>query len=210
MIVYGSTLSPFVRKVLVYGSERGLDMTQKPTAFGKPDPEFEATSPFKKIPGFRDGDFVMSDSTAIIAYLEAKYPDGRLTPTEPAHVGRVTWFEEFADTVAFPPFAKVFFNRVVAPLMGREGDLAVADAAQADELPPMFAYLEGQIDGDYLVGDALSVADIAIASIFVNLVHCGAAPDASAYPTLTAWIGQMHGRPSFAKWIAADTAFLQR
>ena len=101
MIVYGSTLSPFVRKVLVYGTERGLDMTQKPTAFGKPDPEFEATSPFRKIPGFRDGDFVMSDSTAIIAYLEAKYCEGRLTPATAEQVGRVTWFEEFADTVAF-------------------------------------------------------------------------------------------------------------
>jgi glutathione S-transferase len=103
MIVYGNPLSPFVRKVLVYCHEREIDVETKFGRPGVPNPEFEATSPFGKIPGFQDGDFRISDSSAIIAYLEAKFPEGRLIPTDPEGAARVTWFDEFADTIAFPP-----------------------------------------------------------------------------------------------------------
>jgi glutathione S-transferase len=204
MIVYGVPLSPFVRKVLVYGDERGLALEMKPTRFGQPDPEFDETSPFGKVPGFRDGDFTISDSSAIIAYLEAKFPQGRLIPSDPQSAARVTWFDEFADTVAFPSFSTVFFNRVVAPMVGRPQDLAAADKAQAEGIPPMFDYLESQIDGDYLVGNTLTLADISVGSMLMNLNHCDACADAERYPKVSAYAAKLHARPSFAKWRAVE------
>ena len=83
MIVYGSSLSPFVRKVLAYASEKGIDVEVKPTALGDADSDFRAASPFGKMPGFSDGDFQLADSSAIIHYLEAKQPEPNLIPTEP-------------------------------------------------------------------------------------------------------------------------------
>jgi glutathione S-transferase len=74
MIVYGSSLSPFVRKTLAYAAEKRIDVVVKPVGLGSPEPEFVACSPFRKMPGFRDGDFTISDSTAIITYLEASSP----------------------------------------------------------------------------------------------------------------------------------------
>lgn len=210
MIVYGSPLSPFVRKVLVYCEERGLEVETKFGRPGVPDPDFEATSPFGKIPGFQDGDFRISDSSAIIAYLEAKYPDGRLIPTDPAGAARVTWFDEFADTIAFPPGAKVFFNRIVAPLIGRPADVAAADAALADEMPRVYAYLEGVIDGPYLVGERLTLADIAVGSFLVNMDLCDGRAAATAYPKLCGWAEAIHARPSFAKWRAIVDKILKR
>ncbi len=210
MIVYGASLSPFVRKVMVYGEERGLDLELKMIGIGSPDPDFAEASPFRKMPGFRDGDFTISDSTAIIAYLEAKYPEGRLMPADPRHVARVTWFEEFADTIAMPIGGKVFFNRVVAPLIGREGDLATADTALATEMPAVYAYLETQIDGEFLVGDTLTVADISVASVLANMNLCDGAPCDGTYPKLCAWAKTMHARPSFAKWRGVDHKILQR
>lgn len=204
MIVYGVPLSPFVRKVLVYGEERGLNLQLQPTVFGQPSPEFQETSPFKKIPGFRDGDFKISDSSAIIAYLEAKFPEGRLIPADPESAARVTWFDEFADTIFFKPAAAIFGNRVVAPLLGRPGDMAAADAAQADELPAMYDYLETQIDGDFLVGENMTLADVSVASVLMNMAHCDAAVEAEKHPKLTAWAAKMHARPSFAKWRAVE------
>ena len=55
------------------------------------------------------------------------------------------------------------FNLVVAPrFLGREGDLQVADKAQAEELPPLLDYLERVMpDSGYLVDDRLTLADIA-------------------------------------------------
>jgi glutathione S-transferase len=208
MIVYGSPLSPFVRKVLVYCHERGIAVETVFGRPGQPNPAFEATSPFGKIPGFRDGDFTISDSSAIIAYLEAKFPEGRLIPVDPAGAARATWYDEFADTIAFPPGAKVFFNRVVAPLVGRPQDLAAADAALADEMPKIYAYLESVIDGPYLVGDTLTLADISVASFLVNMDLCDGRADSTAYPKLCAWMSAIHARPSFAHWRAIGDKIL--
>lgn len=210
MIVYGSSLSPFVRKVMVYGEERGLTLELKAVVPGSTDPDFVAASPFGKMPGFRDGDFTISDSTAIIAYLEAKYPEGRLIPAEPQAAARTIWFEEFADTIAIPQMGKVFFNRIVAPLMGMPNDLAAADAALAQELPKLYAYLETQIHGEFLVGDTLTVADISVASMLANMALCDGSPETAKYPKLCAWVTKIHARPTFAKWRGVDHQVLQR
>ena len=64
MIVYGSTLSPYVRKVMAFGEEKGIALELKMGGMGRPFPEFDEASPFGKMPGFRDGDFAISDTTA--------------------------------------------------------------------------------------------------------------------------------------------------
>ncbi|MBV8592896.1 MAG: glutathione S-transferase family protein, partial [Caulobacteraceae bacterium] len=115
MIVYGVSLSPYVRKTLAYIAEKGLTAEVKPVGLGSQDPDFLAASPFRKIPAFRDGDFTICDSTAIIAYLEAKHPEPPLLPADPESRARVTWYEEFADTIVVATMGKVFFNRVVLP-----------------------------------------------------------------------------------------------
>ena len=38
MILYGSTMSPFVRKVAAFATEKGLDFELKSTKLGDPDP----------------------------------------------------------------------------------------------------------------------------------------------------------------------------
>ena len=107
---------------------------------------------------------------------------------------------------------KMFFNRVVAPrFLGREGDLAVADAAERDELPPLLDYLEGVIPpSGFLVGDRLTIADIGVASPFANFAHCGVTIDAERYPKITAFTATILGRPSFSAMIERETAFLAR
>ena len=99
MILYGAPLSPFVRKVLAFAAEKGVELELVPVGMGDPNPDFAACSPFRKMPGFRDGDFTISDSTAIVTYLEAKHPSPALLPAEPESRARVIWFEEFADTI---------------------------------------------------------------------------------------------------------------
>jgi glutathione S-transferase len=212
MIVYGSSLSPFVRKVLAYTSEKGIEVEVKPTSVGDADPDFRAASPFGKMPGFRDGDYRLADSSAIIHYLEAKQPEPNLIPIEPRARGRTIWFDEFADTILFACGGKMFLNRIVAPrFLGREGDLAAADAAECDELPPILAYLETQIpESGYLVEDRLTLADIAVASPFANLRHLNVAIDAAKYAKVARYADTILSRPSFAPWLKREAAFLER
>ena len=210
MIVYGSSMSPFVRKVLAFGAEKGIELESRPLGLGSDDPEFLEASPFKKIPGFRDGDFAISDSSAIIAYIEAIQPEPNLIPADPKARARTIWYDEFGDTILAGCGGKMFFNRIVAPrFLKREGDAAVADAAEAQELPPILDYLERVIpESGYLVEDRLTLADIAVASPFVNLRHLGLG--IGDRPRLSAYVERMLSRPSFSHWTERETAFLAR
>jgi glutathione S-transferase len=210
MMLFGAPVSPFVRKVLAYAIEKGIDLPLTPVGLGDPNPDFIAASPFKKMPAFTDGDFSISDSTAIITYLEAKHPEPALLPADPANRARVMWFDEFADTIAMPAIGPAFFHRVVMPkFMGTEGDMAAADKAEHELFPPICVYLEGVIPASgFLVGDAFSLADIAVASVFVNAAHGGMVIDTATYPKLTAYIAAMHARPSFVDWIRRERKML--
>ena len=71
MILYGSTVSPFVRKAVAFGVEKGIEFKIKPVGMRSTDEEFLAVSPFAKMPALRDGDYTLADSSAIIAYFDA-------------------------------------------------------------------------------------------------------------------------------------------
>ena len=213
MILYGSTLSPFVRKTAVFLREKGIDFDIQPTGLPNPSPEFSAASPFKKMPAFTDGEYSLCDSSAICHYIEAKYPEPELIPTEAKARGKVIWFDEFSDTIMAACGAKMFFNRVVAPrFMGRPGDEAAADLAERNELPPILDYVESVVpEGDgYLVGPQLTLADIAMASPFVNLKHLDIALDRSRHPGTAAYIERMLARPSLARLIEKEIGLMER
>jgi glutathione S-transferase len=210
MIVYGSTLSPYVRKVMVFAAEKGLDVTLEPAGMGRGGPEFAAASPFGKMPGFKDGDFLISDSSAIVWYLETQYPDPALIPADARTRARTIWFDELADTIMMAAGAAIFGNRFVRPrVLKMPCDHDVADAAERDQLPPVFTYLENAVpDSGFLVDDRLTLADIAVASPFATLGCIGVRVDAGRYPRLARWVEAMHARPSFAAIIEKDQAMV--
>jgi glutathione S-transferase len=215
MILYGSSLSPYVRKVLAFAAEKGIELELKPTgeAPGQPGPEFIAASPLRKMPALRDGDFTLADSSAIVHYLEAKNPAPALIPREPELLGKAIWFEEYADTVLTSCGAKMFFNRIVAPIfLKKPGDLDAADKAEREEFPPILDYLQSVVPdpGGFLVADRLTVADIAIASPFANLNHLGCAKDEARHGRVYDYVDSILSRPSFAPWIERENAILAK
>ncbi|KQO57846.1 MULTISPECIES: glutathione S-transferase family protein [unclassified Methylobacterium] len=206
MILYGTSYSPFVRKILVTLAEKNITFEHVPVFFHAPDEAFQACSPLGKIPAFEDDGFRLADSSAISAYIEAKYPSPVLWPQAPKERARAVWFDKFGDTELFAVLIKPFAERVVKPvLMGKPGDEAVAVKAVTDEFPKLYDYLESQIDGPYLVGDAFSIADISVATTFHNLRLAKEPVDAGRWPKLAAYIDATLSRPSFVTAIAART-----
>ncbi len=215
MIVYGSSLSPYVRKVLAFAGEKGIEFELKPTgnAPGQPGEEFLAASPLRKMPAIRDGDFTLADSSAIVHYLEAKHPDPSLIPSEPRDCGRTIWFEEFADTVLTACGAKMFYNRVILPrFFGQQGDPEAADNAERQELPPLLDYLETVVPdaGGFLVGGRITLADIAVASSLATLAQLRCDRDAARHGRVYAYVDSILARPSFAPWLERDEALLTK
>lgn len=213
MIIYGSSLSPFVRKVLAFAGEKGVEVELQPTGFPNHSADYLAASPFKKMPALRDGDYTLADSSAIVHYLEAKQPDPVLIPTDAKLRGKAIWYDEFADTILVACGTKIFFNRIVAPrFMGRAGDEEAAKQAELNDLPPILDYLEKVVpdDGGYLVGDKLTLADIAVAGPFANFRHTQTNVDPQRYPRTVAYVDRILARPSFAHWVERETAFLEK
>ncbi|HEX2811375.1 MAG TPA: glutathione S-transferase family protein [Sphingopyxis sp.] len=212
MIIYGSIVSPFVRKLLGYLGEKGIDFELQGVGIGDPDPGFRAASPLGKMPAMDDDGFLLADSSAIIHYLEARHPEPPLIPADPRERGRVIWWDEFGDTVFAACGGKMFFNRIVSPkFLGREGDLAAAAEAETEELPKLLAYLESAIPASgYLVGDRFTLADLAAVSPLVNLRHCGSCIDAAMHPRIAAWSEAILSRPSLAPWIAKEERMIAK
>ena len=207
--VFGVNVSPFVRKVRVVLAEKGLDYEFETVFPGPQAPaDWREKSPLGKVPAFQDGDRTLADSSVISAYIERTAPEPRLYPADPYDYARALWFEEYGDGGLVPVFgAKVFFQRIVGPrFFGQTTDEKVVNEAIANEIPPLCAYLEGQLKGDYLVGNQLTIGDIGAASPFVNLRYGGVRPDKAKYPKLAAWVDRIHARPSFAKLIEEEIA----
>lgn len=209
MILFGASVSPFVRKVLMAAAEKGITLDHRPIPPHDPDPAFRAASPTGKIPALQDGDYTLADSTAIVHYLEAVHPANPLIPAEAKARGKVIWFEEYADTVMFALGTVIFVNRALLPKMRKvPGDAAAADQAIA-KLPTLFDYLEAQVPAQgYLVGAGLTLADIAVTCQLINLGHADVSVDAGKYPKLAAYFARMVARPSVAGLVAQEKAML--
>jgi len=212
ILIYGSSISPYVRKVLVFAAESGIDIDNTPTIPRSTDAEFRAASPFGKIPGLKDGDFLLSDSTAIVFYLEAIAPGLGLLPPVAKARAKTIWWDEFADTILFDTVMKTFVNRVLAPtFQTSQGDIDVAKRSELEELPPLVDYLETSLaSGAFLVGEHMTLADMAVASPWVNMIHAGVRPNPSTHPNLAKYLQRMFERPSFARVIEKEREFLAR
>jgi glutathione S-transferase len=216
LTVYGSSLSPFVRKVRVVLAEKGLAYEHEQiNPFAPPD-WFLAISPLKRIPVLSDSDEpepnTLPDSSVICAYLEAKYPQPSLYPVAPFALARALWFEEYADTQMMQSIGPgLFFERVVKKLMGRECDENIVAVTLGEKLPGIFDYLESAVTGrEFLVGDAFSIADISVACMLVNFEHARERLDKARRPELARYAAAMHARPSIKTSIDEERRFLER
>ena len=206
-ILHGASASPFVRKVRVAFAEKGVAYELNPIMPFGPNPEYLKKSPLGKIPCLEDGDFVLPDSSCIVAYLERANPNPPLYPSDPKQYGRALWYEEYADTRLVENLGPVFFERVVKGMLKQETDEERVKKLIAEGIPPVLDYLEGEIgDREVLVGTHFSVADIATCSPFVNFMHAGESVDASRWPRVAAYVERHHARPSFKAIIEEEKA----
>ncbi|RMF20288.1 MAG: glutathione S-transferase family protein [Deltaproteobacteria bacterium] len=209
--VYGVGASPYVRKVRAALLEKNVPYELKIVFPGDSSEEYRAISPLGKIPALADGDFTVPDSSVICAYIEKIHPEPALYPADPKELARALWFEEYGDTALAEVLTLgVFFQKVARVLLrGEQPDMDVVNEAVNERAPGLFDYLQGQLgDRDFLVGDSLTIADIGVATQFVNFAHAGYAVDAERWPKLAAYVDRILGRESFKALIEEEKAAL--
>jgi glutathione S-transferase len=198
--IIGSFVSPYVRKVLACMNLKGLGYEIDPITPFYGNDEFERLSPLRRIPVFVEGDFQISDSSVICAYLDDSYPGHPLFPADPKDRAKARWFEEFADTRLGDVFIwGLFYQKIVHPIVwGEQGDHERIEKSLGQDIPAALDYLEQQLPADeFLFGD-IGAADISIASFFVNGSYAGFEPDPVRWPRTSAFVQRTLAHPCFA------------
>jgi glutathione S-transferase len=203
-ILYGAPGSVFVRKPRILLQEKGISFIAQPVnPMLEVSDEFKAISPLKKIPVFKDSNYVVADSSAICAYIDMKYPSPSFYPKDPETLGQVLWLEEYADTALFQAIAPCYYQTVLVPLYcHRQPDQNAINTVISQNLPPVADYLEKKVIGkQYLVSDQFTIADVAVTSTFLNMYLAGFPLSESKWPHLTTYLDRHFQRESFSSCV---------
>jgi len=163
-------------------------------------PELKQVHPLGKSPVITDGNRTIIESGAIIDYIVRRYGKGRLQPAPetPEYDQYQQWLHYAEGSAMLPMMLNLYVGRLGeagAPLHPRiEGEIA-----------NHLGYIDSALAGkQYLVGDALSGADIQMS--FVGEV-AGAFGKRAAYPNLDAWTKRLHERPAYKKALEKGGAY---
>ena len=145
-------------------------------------PEFLAINPIGKVPAIVDGDFQLWESGAILFYLAQKYGNLPSSPEEQAIINQ--WI--------------LFGNATLGPGIFVEAN---REREMTKLMTPLNQIFEKQ---PFLLGDELTVADVAVGSI-LGYIPMMLKLDLSEYPAVVDYIKRISERPAFQKAIGGRT-----
>ena len=207
MKLYGANASPFVRKAMAVLAIKQLPYEHIPSMPFSGDQELAKVSPLSKVPALVDGDLNIADSKVICRYLESAYPEIPVYPAGPQQRARADWLEEYGGTVLAESAAGIFFQRFMVPnVFKRPVDEEAVNKIINENLPPILDYLEGQIPAEGFIFGDLTVADIALASPFVNAGYAQYSIDASLWPKLSALVERVKAHSVMIPLLKAEAA----
>jgi glutathione S-transferase len=203
VVVYGINLSTFTRKVRLALAEKDIPYRLEVAPMGSP--RVKALHPLGQIPVVEDQGVAIPDSSVIIAYLERAYPRHPLFPATAVDLARALWLEEYADTRLRQATVAYFAERVVKPLFqGKPGD-EEAIARAEPVLAECCEYLERCLcDGPFLLGDTLTVADVAVGAQCITGQQGGALVGTDRWPRLISYLERLRARPAWAAILAEE------
>ena len=198
---YGSG-SPFSWRVQLVLEEKRLPYEPVLLSFQRGEhktAEHLARSPHGKVPALGDDGLVLYESTAIVEYLEERYPTPPLLPADPAARARIRIEELEAVDYFATAFRAVARQAFFTPPEKRDAEaLAGGRAAARAELERLESRTAAR-GGAFVVGDVLSRADLAWLP-FVELAGRGGVDlDGARTPWLVAWRGRMRERPTYER-----------
>lgn len=203
-VLYHLWLSPQCRKVRLALSEKNLPFDMQVEKVWERRNEFLALNPAGDVPVLIEEDGTpISDSVAIVEYLEDAYPERPLlgiTPAARAEVRRLSqWFDvKFAREVS----DNLVGEKVLKKFLGLGQPDSTAIRAGHANMKTHLEYVSWLADRRrFLAGDFFSLADIAAAAHFSAVDYIGDVPW-DDYPRAKEWYVRIKSRPSFRPVLA--------
>ena len=210
MLVIGSYVSPYARKVIVALGIKGIAHEVDPITPFFGNDEFGRLSPLRRIPVLVDGELVLNDSTVICEYLDETRPEPPLMPRDPVARARSRWLEEYADSrLGDLIIWRLFYPRVVAPrVFKREPDAAAIEQVAAHDLPEAVDWIEAQAPSEGFLFGGVGTADITYGAFFRNALLAGWTIDPARWPRTAGWLKRVWEVPAFAETIRFEEAIV--
>jgi len=197
LTVYGDPRSTYVRTVRMALAEKGVAYVYEPVP---PHSEtIQALHPFGRVPAFRDGDFTLYETTAIVRFIDESFGGPSLLGANPSKRARMEQYVSLINCHGYDAMIRRYVLQYIFPRGADNGpDRAVIDKA----VPEIKSLLE-VLDRAYgprntLVGDTVTLADLLLAPI---VFYLGNFPESKALlsgvPNLFRAHAWMAERPSF-------------
>jgi glutathione S-transferase len=206
-IFWGSG-SPYSWRVLLALELKKLPYRSHLLQFSKMEnksPEFLAISPRGRVPALRDGDYVLTESVAILAYLDRKYPEPPLFGRTPEEAGRIWRFvaeyQSYVDAANETLVLPLYFGKAAE----KADEIRGAAVTLHGELRPLEQVLAGSA---WLAGDTISAADVVLYPGVQAILRAagkeaakpfdlGFLPFEQHYPALAAWSKRVEALPGY-------------
>jgi glutathione S-transferase len=204
MKLYQHPFSPNCQKVIAVAHEVGVPLELATVQIFQGEsrtPAMRAKNPNGKVPILEDGDFILWESSAMLAYVAAKAGRTDLAPTAPRERAEVDRWTSWQGAHFGPAIRKVSFERIVKKLVGRGAPDEAVVKAGIEEFTVTASVLEQCLGiREYLCG-RLTIADFDLAPYAALAESCGL--DFDPYPKAKAWLGRMVARDSMKKTLTA-------
>jgi glutathione S-transferase len=186
MKLYHHPLSTYARRITLALVEKDLDMAAREHR----GDAYRALNPYGRVPTLVDGDLVLYESTAILEYLEERFPEPALMPEGAADRARVRMHMKLCDLQMTRQTSIVIFpKRFIPKERWRLDEMAQAKK----EIEAHLAILDRELEGKhFLVAERFTMADLAYVPFLEFLGLMEIAP----LPHVAAWTERLLARPS--------------
>ena len=199
--IWGRKTSINVQKVMWAVAKLGLahERVDVGGPFGGLDSdEFGTINPNRLVPALQDEGVNLWESNAIIRYLAAKYDHGGLAPSDPVSHGQADQWMDWSITTFYGELIVGIFLPLIRTTKAERDEAAVA--ASVERAGQKLSVADRQLAGrDYLLGDQLSMADIAVGTLMYRYYTLDIArPDLA---NVAAWYGRLCARPAYVEHV---------
>jgi glutathione S-transferase len=196
MDYYYHPMSPNCRKVTALIGLLGLEVEHHVVDLAKGEqlsPEYLAVNPFGAVPTLVDGDLKLPESNAIMVYL-SEQAGSDLWPVDERRIEVLQWLFWEQSNLQFAT-GTAFFQRLIRPMLGQEPDEQRVAEAIAKFRRHAKVLDDHLADRQWVAGDAMTIADLAIASQMMYAKQSGLPID--EFPHIERWQGALDGVPAW-------------